>query len=425
MLPSKKMDEIMKNVILFFALLFSKFGQAQNWHTYHTSLFHPYFFWHSYGYPYKQFKINPYDNTVWFAHKTEIFRLANNGQFTDFNENNEPVLQGYYAFEDITFTPTRTVLIDRYFGLVNYDGSNWSTIPNGVDGVHLSSDGDTIWCARINENYLVNHPQGSQLGNVSYLRRIESKNGNHWATSGVDQGVLFHFQNGMPTMYNADTIPFMLENQTYHMKFSKYSDTLYKSGDLGISLAVGNSFVDTITPHNSINMPADLIVKEFEIDKNNNIWAVFGEFGILNPPKKIGFLNRNLKTWTIYDDQNTPIVFTDGVGIELDTLGNLWVVNKQLLHVFTTGIEPAWLGTSELANDNSSIVIYPNPASQQVTVTWTTKDASCIEIFTLHGKLVARIPIHEPKAQTLDVSNLSPGMYLIRVGEQTQCLHKE
>ena len=69
--------------------------------------------------------------------------------------------------------------------------------------------------------------------------------------------------------------------------------------------------------------------------------------------------------------------------------------------------------------------LYPNPTSQQVTVAWTSKDASCIEIFTLHGKLVAHIPIHEPKAKTLDVSDLSPGMYLIRVGEQTQCLHKE
>jgi hypothetical protein len=69
--------------------------------------------------------------------------------------------------------------------------------------------------------------------------------------------------------------------------------------------------------------------------------------------------------------------------------------------------------------------LYPNPTSQLLTVAWTSKDASCIEIFTLHGKLVERIPIHEPKAQTLDVSALSPGMYLIRVGEQTQCLHKE
>lgn len=415
------MDEIMKNVILFFTLLFSNFGQAQNWHTYHTSLFHPYNNWHSYGYPHKQFKINPYDNSIWFAHNTKIFRLANNGQFTDFNEGNEPVLQGYYAFEDITFTPTRTVLIDRYFGLVNYDGTNWSTIPDGVDGVQLSSDGDTIWCARINEYYLVIHPQGSQFGNVSYLRRIESKNGNHWATDGIEQGALFHFQNGLPTMYNADTIPFMLDNQTHHLKFSKYTDTLYKSGNLGISLAVGNSFVDAITPNNSFNMPADLIVKEFEIDPNNNIWAVFGEFGILNPPKKIGFLNRTLNTWTLYDELNTPVIFTDGVGIELDTLGNLWVVNKQLLHVFTTGIEPAWLGNSELTNDNCSIVIYPNPTKNNLYIQHKGLNVELIEIMDINGKAI----MSSTTSENISVENLDPGLYFVQVKSQTGTILQE
>jgi hypothetical protein len=337
--------------------------------------------------------------------------LTSDGQFTDFNASNEPILQGYYAFEDITFTPTRTVLVDRYFGLVNYDGTNWSTIPDGVDGVQLSSDDDTIWCARINEYFLVIHPQGSQFGNVNYLRRIESKNGNHWATDGIEQGALFHFQNGLSTMYNADTIPFMLDNQTHHLKFSKYTDTLYKSGNLGISLAVGNSFVDTITPHNSINMPADLIIKEFEIDQNHNIWAVFGEFGILNPPKKIGFLNRSLKTWTIYDDQNTPIVFTDGVGIELDTLGNLWVVNKQLLHVFTTGIEPAWLGTSELANDNSSIVIYPNPTKNELHIQNNGLNVELIEILDINGNLLMSLT----SLENISVENLEAGLYFVQV----------
>ena len=415
------MDETMKNVIVFFALLISNFGQAQSWHTYNSNIFHPYYYWSSFGYPYKQFKINPYDNSFWFAQETNIFRLTNNGQFTVFNDGNEPTLQGYYAFEDITFTPTRTVLIDRYFGLVNYDGSNWSTIPNGVDGVHLSSDVDTIWCARINENYLVNHPQGSQLGNVSYLRRIESKNGNHWATSGVDQGALFHFQNGMPTMYNADTIPFMLENQTYHMKFSNYSDTLYKSGDLGISLAVGNSFVDTITPNNSINMPTNLIIKEFEIDPNNNIWAVFGEFGVLNPAKKIGFLNRNLNAWTLYDALNTPIVFSNEVGIELDTLGNLWVVNRQLLHVFTTGIEPAWLGTSELANDNSSIVIYPNPTKNELHIQNIGLNVELIEILDINGKVLMSLT----SLENISVENLDAGLYFVQVKYHTGTILKE
>jgi hypothetical protein len=405
------MDEIMKNVILNFTLFIYNFLIAQSWHTFHTNVFHPYSNWTSHGFPHKQFKINPYDNSIWFAHQTKIFRLTSDGQFTDFNASNEPILQGYYAFEDITFTPTRTVLVDRYFGLVNYDGTNWSTIPDGVDGVQLSSDDDTIWCARINEYFLVIHPQGSQFGNVNYLRRIESKNGNHWATDGIEQGALFHFQNGLSTMYNADTIPFMLDNQTHHLKFSKYTDTLYKSGNLGISLAVGNSFVDTITPHNSINMPTDLIIKEFEIDQNHNIWAVFGEFGILNPPKKIGFLNRSLKTWTIYDDQNTPIVFTDGVGIELDTLGNLWVVNKQLLHVFTTGIEPAWLGTSELANDNSSIVIYPNPTKNELHIQNNGLNVELIEILDINGKVLMSLT----SLENISLENLDAGMYFVQV----------
>ena len=415
------MDQIMKNLILFFALSVSITGQAQDWHTFHSSLFHPYIVWNSYGFPYKKFKVNPYDNSIWFASQTKIFRLSSDGQFTDFNASNEPMLQGYYAFEDIAFTPSRTVLVDQYYGLVNYDGTSWSTIPNGVGGIHLSSDGDTILCARINENYSVIHPQDVQLGNVSYLRRIESKNGNQWATTGIDQGSLFHFQNGTPAMYNADTIPFMLENQTYQMKFSRFSDTLYKSGDLGLALAVGNQFVDTITPNNTINMPTNLIIKEFEIDHNHNIWALFGEAGILNPTKKLGYLERALHTWTIYDEQNTPIVFTEGAGIELDTLGNLWVVNKQLLHVFTTGIEPVWVGVSELTKDNSSIVIYPNPSKNEIHIQTNELNIERIEVLDVNGKVL----MSTNASENISVESLVPGLYFVQVTSKTGCILKE
>lgn len=415
------MDQIMKNLILFLALSVSITGHAQDWHTFQSSLFHPYIVWNSYGFPYKKFKINPYDNSIWFASQTKIFRLSSDGQFTDFNASNEPMLQGYYAFEDIAFTPSRTVLVDQYYGLVNYDGTSWSTIPNGVGGIHLSSDGDTILCARINENYSVIHPQGVQLGNVSYLRRIESKNGNQWATTGVDQGTMFHFNNGTPSMYNADTIPFMLENQTYLMKFSRYSDTLYKSGDKGIALAVGNSFVDTITPYNTINMPLDLIIKEFEIDQNHNIWALFGEFGILNPPLKLGYLDRALGTWTIYDEQNTPIIFTDGVGIELDTLGNLWAVNKQLLHVFTIGIEPAWVGVSELAQQNASLIIYPNPSKNEIHIQTNELNIERVEILDVNGIVL----ITSTSCKNISVEVLEPGLYFVQVISNSGAIMKD
>jgi hypothetical protein len=410
-----------KKVILFFTILVASLGQAQNWHTFHSSQFHPYVVWNSYGSPHQKFKVNPYDNSIWFASQTKIFRLSSDGQFTDFNASNEPMLQGYYAFEGIAFTPSRTVLVDQYFGLINYDGSSWSTIPNGEDGVHLSSDGDTIWCARINENYLVIQPQGTQFGTSSYYRRIESKNGNQWATSGVNQGGLSYFQNGTPFMYNADTIPFMLENQTYQMKFSRFSDTLYKSGDLGLALAVGNQFVDTITPNNTINMPTNLIIKEFEIDHNHNIWALFGEAGILNPIKKLGYLERALHTWTIYDEQNTPIVFTEGAGIELDTLGNLWVVNKQFLHVFTTGIEPAWVGISELSKDNPSSVIYPNPTKNEIQIQSKGLNVELVEILDNNGKVLMSLT----PSENISVEYLNTGLYFIRIKSDAGALFIE
>lgn len=401
----------MKHLLLFLVFISPYLGKAQNWHTFHSSQFHPYVVWNSYGLPQKKFKINPYDNSIWFASQTKIFRLSSNGQFTEFNANNVPMLQGYYAFEDIAFTPSRTVFVDQYFGLINYDGTSWSTIPNGVAGIHLASDGDTIWCARINENYTVIHPQGVQLGNVNYLRRIESKNGNHWASTGINQGDLMFFQNGIPLMYNADSISFMLENQTYQMKFSRFSDTLYKSGDLGLALAVGNQFVDTITPYNTINMPLDLIIKEFEIDQNHNIWALFGEFGILNPPLKLGYLDRALGTWTIYDEQNTPIIFTDGAGIELDTLGNLWVVNKQLLHVFTTGIEPGWVGIDEPEKPKFSIG--PNPNNGAFKLTGDFKRGDLISMTSGDGKIVYSTEVQQDSKEFSIVSNFKAGVYFI------------
>jgi hypothetical protein len=268
---------------------------------------------------------------------------------------------------------------------------------------------------------LVIQPQGSQFGTSSYYRRIESKNGNQWATSGVNQGGLSYFQNGTPLMYNADTIPFMLENQTYQMKFSRFSDTLYKSGDIGIALAVGNSFVDTITPNNTINMPTNLIIKEFEIDHNHNIWALFGEAGLLNPIKKLGYLERALGTWTIYDEQNTPIIFTEGAGIELDTLGNLWVVNKQLLHVFTTGVEPAWVGVSESTKDNPSMVIYPNPSKNEIHIQTNELNIERVEILDVNGKVL----MSANASENISVESLVPGLYFVQVTSKTGGILKE
>jgi hypothetical protein len=168
-------------------------------------------------------------------------------------------------------------------------------------------------------------------------------------------------------------------------------------------------------------MPTNLIIKEFEIDHNHNIWALFGPSGILNPPTKLGFFARALNTWTLYDELNTPIIFTDGVGIELDTLGNLWAVDKQFLHVFTTGTEPAWVGVSELAQQNTSLIIYPNPSKNEIHIQTNELNIERIEVLDVNGKVL----MSTNASENISVESLVPGLYFVQVTSKTGCILKE
>jgi hypothetical protein len=82
-----------------------------------------------------------------------------------------------------------------------------------------------------------------------------------------------------------------------------------------------------------------------------------------------------------------------------------------LLHVFTTGIEPAWLGTSELANDNSSIVIYPNPTKNELHIQNNGLNVELIEIRDINGKVVMSLT----SLENISLENLDAGMYFVQV----------
>lgn len=364
---------------------------SQTWQTLHSVDYHSFDVWNSGGAASKQFKINPYDNSIWTVSDTNIFRIDSNGQFTLFNTANVPLLNNSYVFEDIAFTPTRVVFVDQFYGLFNYNYSNWTMISGGIDGTTLCADNDTIWCARINQPYLVNSPLGTQFGS-SNIRKVVSKNGHLWGMNAFSNGFLRKYKSDNSFIYyNADTIEFLLDNQNYFFGFSTISDTFYTSGDKGLSLAINNEFFDTITKFNSTNMP-ELPIMEFDFDEEENIWAVFGSTDALHLPQKIGFYNRSINTWTtIYDGSNSPIDFSlGGVGIELDTFGNLWVVNGTKLHVLKIGSStPLWLEVTQLKNEKIDISAYPNPSNGTITFNFSeTFHPQYISLYDVSGMLV-------------------------------------
>lgn len=71
------------------------------------------------------------------------------------------------------------------------------------------------------------------------------------------------------------------------------------------------------------------------------------------------------------------------------------------------------LAVNEVNNNNSSVVIYPNPAQHILTIT-SPNNIDSIEIFDVSGKLLIATSVKENQT-TVDISNLSVGIYFVKV----------
>jgi hypothetical protein len=412
------MDSIMKKVHILLCFIWcvalSSFGQ--DWQSFHINTNSTLLGWTKGGSWDRKFKVNHYDSSMWFLNGSNLIHVANNGSFLIFNPSNTSLFNTNNEFLDVTFTPNEVYLVDRYQGIYRYKDNTWLKISNLTEGVHLASDGDTVWCSRVNQPFLIIESFNIDFGSV-YVRRSVSRNGEFWGSNGADYGSLVRSvdQNNFLS-YFSSTTPGLMDGKNYHFKFPPNSELFYTSGDLGISIADNGVFNDSIHPSNFANMP-ELAILEFEFDENDNIWAVFGEFNIVRYPQKIGFYDRVLDEWTmIFDENNSPIVFENKpVSIEIDPWGNLWVVNGQYLHVLKQGEDPGWLST--LSNEvQLDYQVYPNPAREKLTIVIPENaEVQSLILSDLFGKLIAVNSIEKNQTIELDIAFLQTGCYLLEV----------
>lgn len=312
----------------------------------------------------KQFKINPFDNSIWFGNQNIVHGFDTNGNYFYFDETIDPAFNGNVNVSTVlefTFTPTRTFLVDNGNGVLEFDGVNWTQLSGLIGNYHISSDNDTVWVSRSNvgshQSILNGVVTNENMYNLSKIERIQSRNGDFWVCTDLYDGILLRKVNNSFEPFNADTIAHLLDNTNYDFKFSRDSDTLYTSGDRGISLAYNGEFIDTITRHNTFNMPGDTIL-EFEFDHLDNIWALFGT--AYDKIRHLAYLDRNSNSWTmVYDEFNSPIPF-DAIGrksLEIDSAGNVYVTANWNLYVLKLNNWPTWLGENKLSLDVDKKVV--------------------------------------------------------------------
>ncbi len=363
----------------------------------------------------RNFKINPYDNSIWMTRKWgpnfSINTFDAQGVYHEYDYATVPLFNNLTTFEQIGFTSTNTFVVSPNHGLFSFDGSNWQLESGVQDGCSISSDGDTIWMARTNENY-IKWFDGSNAMGVNSFRRIETKNGISWVRTSSWQ-IIGTLINDVYTTYSPDTSMWLSWNN-YDFKFPHHTDTMYTSSELGISLAHNGGFIDTITPNNTTNMPGPSII-EFEFDQNDNIWALFApDFQLSTDPTHLAYYDQPTKTWSqIYTGLNSPLNFSAYMTIELDTAGNLWVINQGDLFVLKINNWPTWL--DDLAVSENSVkpfLVYPNPTKESLSFQLDpTIAVSTIEITDLQGRVIQQ----EIYAPTIQLKGASAGTYFVRL----------
>jgi hypothetical protein len=346
--------------------------------------------------PYGQFIINQYSNDIWMVNDNKVAVIENDGTIRLFNYNQLGTLWNGDHLR-FTFTPDSIFYMKKTMGLFNFNNYVSSLTVSESNISDITSNKDTVFISRMGT--LLKYVDGSVTD--TYSSPVEPVVKNGFLYTGSD--ALGHIVSYLTEYFFTDP-EYLLANLN-DKKFKRFSDSIYVGTDKGIMFAYNYDILDTITPNNTVNMPSPNVL-EIEFDDKDSLWAVFGD--VNDVPFAIAKLEGD--TWaSVFNGSNCPINFLNFKGLEIDTLGNLWVVDNVALHTLLTLNSPQWLGNEELISDGK-IVIYPNPSNGKISI--VAKDISKVTILDVTGLVVTTIV--NPQ-NTIDVSSLSKGVYFILI----------
>jgi hypothetical protein len=388
-------------LLLLYFLIKTNYFQAQNWFSlakidYYNCT------------PTNQFIINPYTNDLWFVSDLKVAVLKSSGSHVEYG-NNE--LGSLWSGDNLNFgfSPNNTYFSKLMEGLFSFNNDVRNLVLNSTEINAITTNNDTVYTMSGTQN-MYKYTPTSTIDAMYGLSNVKAKNQFLYLNAGVIGRKI-----GLSTVYLYNDPEYLIATVNDY-KFSRKSDTLFVASKKGISYAYNYDFLDTITPNNSINMPGPNVL-EIEFDNNDNLWAVFGDSN--DVPFAISKLEGN--TWTSrFDNTNSPIDFSHFYGLEIDTLGNLWVADLNYLHTFLTPNSPTWLGTKEMPQ-SFHLNIFPNPSSDHITISEIPLSliGSNATITDLNGKQILDFEITQQQEQ-IDCSSMKKGVYFLRIGEENQ-----
>ena len=385
----------MKALVTYLFLFFPiSWGISQTWQSINKAQF-------SNTVPWGQFTINQYTNDIWLVNDNKVALIQNSGNIQMFDYLDLGTL---WTGDDLmfAFTPDSIFYMIKTVGLLNFNSFSSSQIFSESNMSTITSNADTVYISRMGT--LLKYVDGNVTDTYYSASDILAKNSYLYSNNGV----LGHNVAYSNIMLWTDPQYLMAPLNT--MRFQRFTDSIYVGTTKGIMYAFNYDVLDTITPNNTSNMPSANVL-EIEFDHQDSLWAVFGD--VNDAPFAIAKLEGTSWT-TIYDESNSPIDFSHFLGLEIDILGNLWVVDNMALHTLLTPNSPTWLGLNELDTEQE-LTLFPNPASESFSIQHLPA-FDVIKVIDLQGRVVLESEANE----TIDIRSIQRGNYLVQVFSKGQ-----
>jgi len=319
------------------------------------------------------------------------------------------------------------VWIGSDFGAAHYNGSSWTTYTE-TDGL----GDDRI--KTINE--LVN-------GDVAFGTNdgFTTFDGTDWLSFGTSDGLPFGgvasiAQNPAGVLYLGTALggviisdggfteitedEGLLNDKVRAMVFDSQNDVWVGTSD-GISIF--NSSDQLVAQHTTMfTLPApDTLnpVEDVVIDSQGNVWAgIYVDYLVTEG----GICVYNGTEWVqfeVSDGLIGPVVRQ----LAVDSDDNIWVATSTGISKISD-IDLGGGGNSILSSQEvSTLSIYPNPATDRITISLENPDVDLVEIFDASLRSVRREVITSAvKDQIISITGLRSGMYVIKAGNSVSKL---
>jgi len=159
------------------------------------------------------------------------------------------------------------------------------------------------------------------------------------------------------------------------------------------------------------NLP-DIPVNDIEIDTFGNLF-LGTDIGVLASAN-------NGDSWEPFGENLPSVVVND---LHLDLNSGFLFAGTYGRSSYKVDLSDNILALDDFALSETTLALFPNPASDHITINYNGSGEEVITMFDQLGRKIRTLPIQSSTTQ-MDIQDLPTGVYIVKVGSQSQKLVK-